>query len=118
VRALAERVGLDREVRVDVDVDAAEALAERAQVTFYQLIRVALDQAAGRKPTRISIAVSDTDVGDAMLRVVDDGYVERRQAGLEQLEERARPLSGTVTIDRSDGGTAVTVVLPGYAARS
>jgi two-component system, NarL family, sensor histidine kinase UhpB len=118
VRALAERVGLDREVRVDVDVCAAEALAERAQVTFYQLIRVALDQAAGRRPSRIQIRVADTDEGDARLTVADDGRPERRQAGVEELEERARHLSGTATVERGDAGTTITVVLPGYAARS
>jgi signal transduction histidine kinase len=117
VRALAERVGLDQEVRVDVDVGPAEALAERAQVTFYQLIRVALNQAAGRKPNSIAIAVTDGDDASARLAVTDDGRPERRHAGVEELEERARHLSGTVTIDRSDTGTAVTVVLPGYAAR-
>ena len=48
VRALAEQVGLERAVQVDVDVAPGDALAERAQVTFYQLIREALEQAAGR----------------------------------------------------------------------
>ena len=118
VRALAERTGLDQEVRVDVDVGAAERLAERAQVTFYQLIRVALDQAAGRRPARISITVADTEDGDARLTVSDDGRPERRHSGVGELEERARHLSGTVTVERGDEGTAVTVVLPGYAARS
>jgi signal transduction histidine kinase len=117
VRELAERVGLAGEVRVDVDVGAAEALAERAQVTFYQLIRLALDQAAGRKPTRISIAVTDDEDGSARLAVTDDGHLERRRANLEEFEERAGSLSGTVRVDRSDAGTALTVVLPDYAAR-
>ena len=117
VRALAERVGLDREVRVDVDVVPAEALAERAQVTFYQLIRVALDRAAERKPGRISITVSDDDDG-ARLTVADDGHPERRQNGIEELEERVRHVSGTVTVERGDAGTTFTVVLPGYVARS
>lgn len=118
VRELAERLGLDQAVRVDVDVAPAEALAERAQVTFYQLIRVALDQAASRSPTIISIVVADADDGGARLTVADDGRPERRLSGIGQLEERARPLSGAVEIDRSDRGTTVSIVLPGYAARS
>lgn len=120
VRALAERVGLDREVRVDVDVVPAEALAERAQVTFYQLIRVALDRAAERKPSRISITVSDGDDGGdgVRLTVADDGHPERRQNGIEELEERVRHVSGTVTVERGEAGTTFTVVLPGYVARS
>jgi signal transduction histidine kinase len=117
VRALAERVGLDREVRVDVDVAPAEALAERAQVTFYQLIRVALNRAAERRPSRISITVADDD-GGVRLTVADDGHPERRQNGIEELEERARHLSGTVEVERGEAGTTITVVLPGYAARS
>jgi signal transduction histidine kinase len=118
VRALAERVGLDREVRVDVDVAPAERLAERAQVTFYQLIRVALDRAAERKPCRISIAVSDEDDRGARLTVADDGRPERRHNGVEELEERVRHVSGTVAVDRGDTGTTITVLLPGYVARS
>jgi signal transduction histidine kinase len=117
VLALAERVGLDREVRVDVDVAPAEALAERAQVTFYQLIRVALDRASERKPHRIAITVSDEEDHGARLTVADDGRPERRQNGIEELEERVRHVSGTVTVERGDAGTTFTVVLPGYVAR-
>jgi len=58
VRALAEQVAQERSVQIDVDAAPGAALAERAQVTFYQLIRVALDRAAERKPGRISITVA------------------------------------------------------------
>jgi len=117
VRDLAERLGLDREVQVDVDVVAGEALAERAQVTFYQVIREALSQAAGRLPSRISVSVADTKDGGAQLTVADDGRLERRRESIEAIEERVRPLSGRVAIDRGDDGTTVTVALPGYAIR-
>jgi signal transduction histidine kinase len=117
VRDLADRLGLDREVRVDVDVVAGDALAERAQVTFYQVIREALSQAAGRRPSRISVSVVDTEGGGAQLTVADDGHLERRRERVEAIEERIRPLSGRVTVDRSDDGTTVTVALPGYAIR-
>jgi signal transduction histidine kinase len=117
VLALAERLGLDRAVRVDVDVAAGEGLAERAKVALYQLIRETLAQAVGRRPTRISIAVEDTTDGGARLTVADDGHLERRRDSAESLEERARPLSGRVHVDHSKTGTTVTVTLPGYAAR-
>jgi signal transduction histidine kinase len=117
VRDLAERTGLDREVRVDVDVAPAEKLAERAQVTFYQLIRLALEQAVGRKPTRISIAVADMEDGGAKLTIDDDGRPERRDTS-EAFQERARALSGKVEVERGEEGTTVTVDLPEYAARS
>jgi two-component system, NarL family, sensor kinase len=117
VRELADRAARHRDVDVELDVLAGQNLAERAQVTFYQLIRVALDQATGRKPTRISVAVTDTADGGAQLTVTDDGHLERRDTA-EAFEERARALSGKVTVDRSDGGTTVAVVLPEYVARS
>jgi signal transduction histidine kinase len=117
VRHLADRLGLDQAVQVDVDVAPGEALAERAQVTFYQVIREALNQAAGRRPRRISIAVADTPEAGAELTVADDGHLERRRENVEAIEERVRLLSGRVTVDRSDHGTTVRVALPGYAIR-
>jgi two-component system, NarL family, sensor kinase len=117
VRELADRAGRHAGVQVNLEVDAGQDLAERAQVTFYQLIRVALDQATGRKPTRVSVSVTDTADGGALLTVTDDGHLERRDMS-EAFEERARALNGRVTVDRSDGGTTVMVVLPEYVARS
>jgi signal transduction histidine kinase len=118
VRALAERLGLDRAVQVDVDVAAGEALAEQAKVALYQLIREALSQAVGRRPTRISITVSDTKDGGATMTVSDDGHLERRRDSTEAFQERARPLSGRVQVDRSETATTVTVSLPEYSVRS
>jgi two-component system, NarL family, sensor kinase len=117
VRALAEQVARERDVLVEVDVASAETLAERAQVTFYQLIREALDQAAGRRPTRIAVRVADAEDGGSALTVTDDGHRERRE-NTESFDERAQALSGTVEIERRDDGTTVTITLPGYAARS
>jgi two-component system, NarL family, sensor kinase len=117
VRELADRAGRNAGVHVNLEVDAGQDLAERAQVTFYQLIRVALDQATGRKPTRVSVSVTDTADGGAQLTVADDGHLERRDMA-EAFEERARALNGRVRVDRSDSGTTVTVVLPEYVARS
>ena len=118
VRALAERLGLDRAVQVDVDVAAGEALAEQAKVALYQLIREALGQAVGRRPTRISITVADAKGGGATMTVSDDGHPERRRDSAEAFEERARPLSGRVQVDRGEAGTTVTVSLPEYAVRT
>ena len=118
VRALAERLGLDRAVQVDVDVAAGEALAEQAKVALYQLIREALSQAVGRRPTRISITVADAKGGGATMTVSDDGHLERRRDSTEAFHERARPLSGRVQVDRSETATTVTVSLPEYAVRT
>jgi signal transduction histidine kinase len=117
VRALADRLGLDESVQVDVDVAAGEELVERAHVALYQLIREALSQAVGRRPTTISVTLADLPDGGAELRVADDGHPERRSGSAEAFEERVRPLSGRVEIDHTDSGTTVSVLLPAYAIR-
>lgn len=117
VTALADRVELDRAVKVEVDVDAGEGLAERARVAFYQLIREALTQAVGRRPSKIRITVEVTSSGGARLVVADNGHAERRRDTAEAFEERARPLSGRVEIDRGEDWTTVTVEFPEYAVR-
>ncbi len=117
VQALADRLALDESVEVEVDVSAGEALAERAQVALYQLIREALSQAAGRKPGAVAVTVAGLPDGGATLTVADDGRLERRRSGVEAFQERVQPLSGSVRIDRTETGTAVVVSLPDYAVR-
>jgi signal transduction histidine kinase len=118
VRALADRLGIDESVKVEVDVAAGEAFAERARVALYQLIREALGQAVGRRPTTISITLADLPDGGAELRVADDGHLERRRGSAEAFEERVRPVGGRVQVDRTDTDTTVSVLLPAYAIRS
>jgi signal transduction histidine kinase len=117
VRALADRLGIDESVKVDVDVAAGEELVERARVALYQLIREALGQAVGRRPTTVSVTLTDLPDGGAELRVGDDGHLERRRGSAEAFEERARPLSGRVEVERTEAGTTVSVLLPAYAIR-
>ena len=118
VRALAQRLGLDQALQGDVDVAAGEALTEQAKVALYQLIREALGQAVGRRPSRISITVADAKGGGTTMTVSDDGHFERRRDSVEAFEERARPISGRVQVDRREDGTTVIVSLPEYAVRS
>jgi signal transduction histidine kinase len=117
VKALADRLGTNESIRVEVDVAAGEAFVERARVALYQVIREALTQAVARRPTTITVAVEARADGGAVLRVADDGHRERRRGGEETFEERVRPLSGRVEVDRTESGTAVSVLLPGYAIR-
>jgi signal transduction histidine kinase len=120
VKALADRLGIDQSVEVEVEVAVGEEFVERARIALYQLIREALMQAIGRRPTSIAVTLRDGDDGDdggAELRVVDDGHLERRRGSAEAFEERARPLSGRVEVDRTEAGTTVVVSLPGYAIR-
>ena len=117
VKALADRLGMDEAVEVEIEVTVGEEFVERARVALYQLIREALMQATGRRPTTIAVTLRDSDDGGAELRVGDDGHLERRRGSAEAFEERARPLSGRVEVDRHEAGTTVVVSLPAYAIR-
>ncbi|MBA2568016.1 MAG: hypothetical protein H0V11_01585 [Actinobacteria bacterium] len=118
VRALTEQLGIAEEIEFELDVEGAEALSQQAQVAIYQIIREALHQAIRRgPPTRISIRVGEADNGVETV-VADDAPGERRRRTFEALEERARSLSGRLSVDQGeDGGTAVRVVFPAYAVR-
>ncbi|MDQ3777313.1 MAG: histidine kinase [Actinomycetota bacterium] len=120
VHALAEQVGVSHQVRIDLDVEAGERLAERAQIVLYQIIRESLDAAIRRgPPTRISVSIAESNGGTIEATITDDGAGERRRRVFEALEERARTLQGRVTVDRSsdERGTALRVTLPPYTAR-
>jgi two-component system, NarL family, sensor kinase len=120
VQALADQVEGSHRVRVDLDVEAADALAGRAQIVLYQLIRESLDAAIRRgPPTRISVAIAETDGGAVETVISDDGSGERRRRVFEALDERARSLQGNVDVERSsdDGGTVLRITLPPYTAR-
>jgi signal transduction histidine kinase len=118
VRALSEQLGLAEEIEFELDVVGADALAQRAQVAIYQIIREALHQAIRRgPPTKISIRVGEAKDGVETV-VADDAPGERRRRTFEALEERARSLSGRLSVDQGeDGGTTVRVVFPAYAVR-
>jgi signal transduction histidine kinase len=119
VRAYADQIGLSNQIQVDLDLDAAGQLAEKAQVGLYQIIREAVSQAIRRgPPTRISIRVAQLD-GEVATEISDDGTGERRRRSFEAIEERALTLNGRMTVGAgANGGTAVRVVLPRYAAES
>src|SRR5256714_1529639 len=119
VRALAGQIGLSNQIQIDLDLDAADQLAEKARVGLYQIIREAVSQAIRRgPPTRIAIRVEQLD-GEIATEISDDGTGERRRRSFEAIEERARTLNGHMTVGAgANGGTAVRVVLPWYAAES
>jgi two-component system, NarL family, sensor histidine kinase UhpB len=120
VQALADQVGLSHKIQVELDVAAGEALAERAQVALYQIIREAVDQAVRRgPPSRISVRVGFVHGGGAETVIVDDSPGERRRRSFDAIDERVRTLQGQVVVETSpDGeGTAVRVTLPPYTAQ-
>jgi signal transduction histidine kinase len=119
VRAFADQVGLSNRIQVDLDLATADGLSEKTRVALYQIIREAVNLALRRgPPTRISITVAEASDGSVETVIADDGTGERRRATFDAIEERARTLSGRLVVEAgSDGGTAVRVVLPPYAAR-
>ncbi len=119
VRALSDQLGMSNRIQIDLDVEPAEALAEHAQVAIYQIIREALHQAIRRgPPTRVSVSVAEVSGGGVEAVIADDAPGERRRTSFDSISERARSLSGRMTIDPgADGGTAVRIVFPPYRVR-
>src|SRR6476646_5077506 len=117
VRALTDQVELAHRVRVEVDVEAAEQLADKTQAAMYQIIREALDQAVRRGPPQtLSVTMRQTPDGGVETAIADDAPGERRRRSLEELAERARTLNGVLTVDQGqNAGTTIRVVLPPYA---
>jgi Signal transduction histidine kinase len=99
-------------------VEAADGLSENARVAIYQIVRDVVNQSLQRKPSRISISVAEEDDGTVQTVIADNGAGERRRSSFDDIEERARMLSGELTVEAGDDGrTAVRVVLPSYVAR-
>jgi signal transduction histidine kinase len=119
LRALTERVALQHGIKVEVDVEAAENLAENAQAALYQIVREALSQAVRRgPPSRVSVRVERTPGGGFDTVIADDAPGERRRRSFDAIAERARSLNGRFSVEKgTDGGTAVHVLLPPYAER-
>src|SRR2546426_9682185 len=98
VRALTDQIELAHNVQVDLDVDAADQLAEQTQAALYQIIREALNQAVRRGPPKtLSVTMRQTPDGGVETAIADDAPGERRRRSLEELEERARTLNGGLT---------------------
>ena len=117
VRALTDQIALAHRMQVEVDVEAAERLAEKTQAAMYQIIREALDQAVRRgPPKKLTVTMRETADGGVETAIADDAPGERRLRTLEELAERARTLNGVLTVDQGEGsGTTIRVVLPPYA---
>ncbi len=118
VRGLADQIGLEQAIAIELDVDRGDQLGEKVQVGLYQIIRESLSQAIRRgPPNRIAIVLRGLDTGGLELLIEDDGSGERRKASLDSLGERARTLNARFSVEQPpSGGTRVHVVLPAYAA--
>ena len=117
VDELANQLGMEHKVQIDVDVASAARLGEKEQVGLYQIVRESLNQAVRRgPPSTISISIREMQGGQIETIVADDGTGERRTAALQAIGERASTLNGRFSVEQgADGGTAIRVVLPPYA---
>ncbi len=117
VEELANQLGMEHRVQIEVDVAPAARLGEKEQVGLYQIVRESLNQAVRRgPPSKISVTIQETQGGQIETVVADNGTGERRTAALEAIGERATTLNGRFSVEQgADGGTAIRVVLPAYA---
>jgi signal transduction histidine kinase len=117
VEELANQLGLEHKVQIEVDVAHASKLGEKERVGLYQIVRESLSQAVRRgPPSKISVTIDVTPSGQIETIVADNGTGERRTAALEAIGERASTLNGRFSVEHgADGGTAIRVVLPPYA---
>jgi len=116
VSALADELSLQRDIAIDVDVAAAEALGEKVQAALYQIIRESLNGAVRRgPPSRIGVRVEREPDGRFLTTIADDGSEERRREFFDTLAERARTLSGRLAVEQ-ENGTRITLELPASAA--
>jgi two-component system NarL family sensor kinase len=118
VKALAEQLGLEHQLQIDVDVEAAESLGEKRQAALYQIIRDAMSASIRRgPPTRMSVTVTERGDGGLLAEIADDAPGERRRSTFAELAERARTLNARFEVDQKedDSGTTVRVSLPSYA---
>jgi signal transduction histidine kinase len=116
VSALVDQLQAD--VHIDMHLEAADDLAEKAQAALYQIIREALHAAIRRAPSSIALTVERGEGGAFEVTISDDGREERRRSFFDSVAERARTLSGTLEVEQGEhGGTTLRVTLPPYASR-
>jgi signal transduction histidine kinase len=119
MQALAEQIGTVNQIRIDLEIEAAEQIGEAAQVATYTIIRELLEQAVRRGPPRtVEVRMRTTEDGGLETCVSDDAEPERRRRSFEAVEERVKQLHGTIDVHAGEPeGTRVVVTLPPYAVR-
>ncbi|HET7572512.1 MAG TPA: histidine kinase [Gaiellaceae bacterium] len=114
VHALAQSRGIEHGIQVVLDVAAVDALGEQEQAAIYQIVREALEGSIRRGPPRLfSVTASGAEHGRIQVEIRDDAPAERRRRSREVLEERARTLGASLSVDKADGENRMTLVLPG-----
>jgi signal transduction histidine kinase len=118
VHELANQLGMEHKVQIEVDVELASQLGEKEQVGLYQIVRESLNQAVRRgPPSKISVRIHDTPEGEIEAVVSDNWTGERRTAALDAIGERASTLNGRFSVEQGADGTSIHVVFPSYTGR-
>ena len=119
LRELADQLAVNEpNLRVELDLEAADALGKTAEVALYTIIRELIEQAVRRgPPKRIAVSMSPTPDGGVETKVSDDAEPERRRRSFEGIEERVRQLHGSIDVVVEETETTVRVTLPSYATR-
>jgi signal transduction histidine kinase len=119
VRDLTRRSGLP--VTLTINGDFAD-LSDQQKTCIYRVVQEALTNCVRHaRASRVAVSLSRTTAG-LELDIADDGIGldagrSGRGLGLKGIEERARELAGTMTIDTGvDAGTTLHVRLPLAAA--
>jgi signal transduction histidine kinase len=91
-------------------------LGERTKAALYEIVREAFEGAIRRgPPTLFSVHVAPVERSSLELTIHDNAPSERRRRSIEVLEERARTLGATLSVDHADDGTTMRIQLPTYA---
>ena len=114
--ALVEHLEREHGLKIELEVDAEDALPEKAQAGLYQIIREALLASIRRgPPSHVEVKVCRAEDGGVETTITDDAPGERRARTYEDIGERARTLDGTLELEAGDDdGTTVRVLLPSY----
>ena len=113
VRALAQDRGIEHGIKIDLDVDHADALGDGTQAALYQIVREALESAIRRGPPKhFSVRVSAPAAHVVVATIAADAPPERRRRSVEMLEERARTLDAALSVEQSERGTTMRLALP------
>jgi two-component system NarL family sensor kinase len=116
VHALTQQRGIEHGIQISVDAGPADGLGERTQAALYEIVREALEGAIRRgPPSAFSVRVASGGPDRTEVVIRDDAPGERRKRSIEVLEERARTLGASLSVDHDADGTTMTLVLPGYA---
>ncbi len=105
-----------REHRIEAKIDVAriDELGEQTQAALYQIVREALEEAIRRgPPSRFEVTATAESPGTLRLMIRDDAPTERRRRALEVLEERARTLGASLTLEHDVDGTTMNIELRG-----